>query len=213
MSLRICFVGDSITNGYGDSDYRGWPSYLSTASLGAGADITAYNLGVRSDTSTMVRARWRAEAEARLPAEMDCALVFSFGINDCARIDGQRRVDPAQSMENAEAILSEAKAWLPAIFIGPTPVDGRRDTPQFLPGMKLEIRNDLIADMNGRLETLCGDLAVPFVDLINGLDRLENWHSAMAAGDGVHPTAEGYALIAQLIGASAAWRGLIGGKR
>jgi len=36
----------------------------------------------------MVHARWRAEAEARLPAEMPAALVFAFGINDCAQIDG-----------------------------------------------------------------------------------------------------------------------------
>ena len=68
MALRICFIGDSITNGYGDPEYRGWPSLLSASARQGGADITAYNLGVRGDTSSMVRERWRAEAEARLPA-------------------------------------------------------------------------------------------------------------------------------------------------
>jgi len=28
MALRICFIGDSITNGYGDPEYSGWPAYL-----------------------------------------------------------------------------------------------------------------------------------------------------------------------------------------
>ena len=160
----------------------------------------------------MIRARWRQEAVARLPAEMAAALVFAFGINDCARIDGVRRVEPAQSMENAEAILTAAKAWLPTIFVGPTPVDGGRDTPQFLPGKLLEISNDLIADMNARLEALCGGLAIPYVNVMAGLNESADWRAAMAAGDGVHPTAEGYAIIAALIGASTAWRGLIDGK-
>lgn len=212
MALRICFIGDSITNGYGDPQYRGWPAFLSAAAGRDGADITAYNLGVRSDTSSMIRARWRQEAVARLPAEMAAALVFAFGINDCARIDGVRRVEPAQSMENAEAILTAAKAWLPTIFVGPTPVDGGRDTPQFLPGKLLEISNDLIADMNARLEALCGGLAIPYVNVMAGLNESADWRAAMAAGDGVHPTAEGYAIIAALIGASTAWRGLIDGK-
>ncbi len=51
MALRICFIGDSITNGYGDPEYRGWPAFLSAAARRGGSDITAYNLGVRGDTS------------------------------------------------------------------------------------------------------------------------------------------------------------------
>jgi lysophospholipase L1-like esterase len=31
----------------------------------------------------------------------------------------------------------------------------------------------------------------------------------MADGDGVHPTADGYAIVARLIGAHTAWRDLI----
>ena len=156
MALRICFIGDSITNGYGDPEYRGWPSYLSFQALRVGCDITAYNLVVRSDTSSLILGRWRNEAAARLPAEMPAALVFAFGINDCACIDGVRRVEPTQTMANTEAILGAATTWLPTIFVGPTPIDGARTTPQFLPGKTLEISNDLIADMNARLQALCG---------------------------------------------------------
>ena len=212
MALRICFIGDSITQGYGDPQYRGWPAVLSASARHDGADITAYNLGVRGDTSSMIRKRWRDEATARLPAEMPGALVFAFGINDCARIDGERRVEPAQSVENAGAILAAATAWLPTIFVGPTPVDAARGAPQILPGKKLEIDNELIADMNAQLAALCGEMGVGYVDVMAALGQSADWHAAMAAGDGVHPTAEGYAIIARLIGASAAWRSLIGGN-
>ncbi|MDP6473801.1 MAG: GDSL-type esterase/lipase family protein [Alphaproteobacteria bacterium] len=202
MALRICFIGDSITNGYGDPQYGGWPAVLSASARRDGTDITAYNLGVRGDTSSMIRKRWRDEATARLPAEMPGALVFAFGINDCARIDGVRRVEPAQSVENAGAILAAATAWLPTIFVGPTPVDAARGTPQILPGKKLEIDNDLIADMNARLAALCGEMAVGYVDVMTALGHSADWRATMAAGDGVHPTAEGYAIIACSIGAN-----------
>jgi len=48
-----------------------------------GRDVTAYNLGIRRDTSADVAAPWGGEARLRLPHEYDCRLVFSFGVNDC----------------------------------------------------------------------------------------------------------------------------------
>ena len=66
--------------------------------------------------------------------------------------------------------------------------------------------------MNAQLAALCGEMGVGYVDVMAALGQSADWHAAMAAGDGVHPTAEGYAIIARLIGASAAWRSLIGGN-
>ena len=85
-----------------------------------------------------------------------------------------------------------------------------RDTPQFLPGKKLEISNGLIAEMNGRLGALCGEMGVPYLDILTPLGEDEAWRAVMVNGDGVHPTADGYDIIARLIAAHAGWQGLIG---
>jgi len=52
--LRILFFGDSFVAGTGDATALGWPGRLVAASHDAGRPITAYNLGVRRDTSADV---------------------------------------------------------------------------------------------------------------------------------------------------------------
>src|SRR5438552_609708 len=113
-ALRVCSIGDSITTGTGDEAMLGWPGRICATACVRGHDVTLYNLGVRGDTSQDIRRRWRDEAAARMPAGMNCALVFAFGLNDCVVLDGLNpRVESAQTAINARAILSEAKAWLP----------------------------------------------------------------------------------------------------
>jgi lysophospholipase L1-like esterase len=211
MPIRVCFIGDSITNGYGDETMAGWPARVSAAANAAGHDVTAYNLGVRADTSELIRVRWRDEASRRLPDELNGALVISFGINDCAQLDGVRRVEPARSEANARAVLAEAKAWLPTLFVGPTPIDGARSTPQLLPGHTLEIGNEPIEAMSKTLGAVAAELQVPYLDLFTRLSAEARWRDTMARGDGVHPPTAGYALIGGIVAAWAAWRALLGG--
>ena len=108
-SLRLCFIGDSIVNGTGDATMLGWTGRVCAAAADSGHDITHYDLGVRGDTSTLIKARWRAEAASRLPDGFKAALVFSFGINDCVHLDGVRRVVPDETLSNTRAILAEAR--------------------------------------------------------------------------------------------------------
>lgn len=49
-------------------------------------------------------------------------------------------------------------------------------------------------------------MGVPYLDLYAALADTPAWQPAVAAGDGVHPTAEGYLLIAETIRAWPAWR-------
>ena len=74
--LRICFVGDSITNGTSDDDCLGWPGRLCSAERNSGHDISSYNLGIRAETSEQIASRWRAECTPRLPEPYPAALVF-----------------------------------------------------------------------------------------------------------------------------------------
>jgi lysophospholipase L1-like esterase len=206
-ALRICFVGDSITAGTGDDDCLGWPGRLCAAGRGRGHDISPYNLGIRGDTSAMIAPRWRAECEARLPAPHPGALVFAFGINDTAReADGKLRVEHADSVAIARQILSEAKAWKPTLMIGPTPV--LRDTLTLMlnPGQPREVQDARIVATSKAYAAVCAEIGVPYLDLFTPLSADARFRKSMAAGDGIHPTADGYAVMAQLVGTWPAWR-------
>lgn len=208
-ALRLCFIGDSIVNGYGDAAMLGWPGRLCSAAAAEGHDVTAYNLGIRGDTSSLIRARWRAEVEARLPAAFNGALVFSFGINDCVHLDGVRRVAPDESVNNLRAILGEARALRPTLFIGPTPIDAGRAAPQLTPGTRIEIDDRDIAALGRSLVAAARELGVPALDLRPVLAADPAWHEGITAGDGIHPTALGYGAMARAIAAWPDWRALL----
>lgn len=93
--MRICFVGDSFIQGIGDPEYRGWVGRVLAAT---GGDITAFNLGIRRNTSEDVLRRcWHEVLPRTLPAA-DNRLVISFGSNDTIHEDGTVRVEPAVSV-------------------------------------------------------------------------------------------------------------------
>jgi lysophospholipase L1-like esterase len=193
--MRLCFFGDSMVNGTGDDTCLGWVGRVCAAARRGGCDLTCYNLGIRRDTSADVLARWRGEAGARLPPEHDGRLIFSFGTNDCCPDDeaGEVRIPPARSIANAEAILADALAWRPTLMIGPLPI---RD-----PAVDGRIR-----ELSAAYAVLCERLGVPYLGVFHIAAASPVWAREVAAGDGAHPNAAGYTLIAEAVEAWPAWR-------
>ena len=194
--MRICFFGDSFVNGTGDDDALGWVGRIVSQARQGGRDVTAYNLGVRRDTSADIAARWQAEARVRLPADCDSRLVFSFGANDCASngVDGGPRVGGAESLAHAEAILGTAQRWLPTLMVGPGIVaeDARA--------------NARIASLSTELARLCTRMGVPYLEIAPTLAASPVWTREALAGDGAHPNRGGYALVADLVSGWSPWR-------
>ncbi|MBM3568392.1 MAG: hypothetical protein FJX46_06500 [Alphaproteobacteria bacterium] len=210
--LRLLFFGDSIANGTGDSSYLGWPGRLCAAERARGHDLTLYNLGVRADTSAQIRRRWRSEAEARWRSDVAQALVFAFGVNDSAEEGGGAiRVPLDQSLQNAEAMLTEAKALAPVLWIGPAPIADAMQPLRPSATVSFHFRNRVIADYVARYRELAVRMGVPFLDTFEALGRAPAWARYVAAGDGVHPAAEGYAMLARLVDDWPAWRRWMGG--
>ena len=207
-ALRICFVGDSLTNGTGDAEFLGWPGRLSAAEGKRGHDLSCYNLGIRADTSLHIAARWRAECAARLPDIHPGRLVFAFGNNDTAIEEGAReqRVAPAISLATARAILAEAKAWKPTLFIGPWPVEETKQPVNPIGPVTYRFANRRVAELSTSYAALADELGIPYLDLYRALAEDQHWQLASRAGDGVHPPAEGYRLVAAKVGAWPAWR-------
>lgn len=194
VSLRICFFGDSFVNGTGDDSCLGWVGRVCAAGRRSGRDLTCYNLGIRGDTTADILTRWRREASARLPPEHDGRLVFSFGANDCcAGEDGGVRVSPVQARANAEAILVGALEWRPTLMIGPLPVSD-------------PAADDRIAQLSEDFARLCAGLGVPYLAVCQLARASDEWACELAAGDGVHPNAGGYSVVAKAFQHWAAWQ-------
>jgi acyl-CoA thioesterase I len=206
--IRICFIGDSFVNGTGDDTALGWVGRVCAAARRRGVGLTAYNLGIRRDTSLDVLARCEQEWGRRLPAGVDGRIVLSFGVNDTVVESGgaddgagggaagvsRQRVTMAESCEAFRRIVDAAAAGgaRRVLFVGPPPV-----------------ADD---DHNTRIERLAAALfaeaverGVPHIDLFTPLAADESYRREIANGDGAHPSAAGYARIAEQVLASPAW--------
>jgi lysophospholipase L1-like esterase len=187
MERYLMFFGDSHTVGVGDEEGLGWTGRVVAAAMEEGVAVTSYNLGVRGETSADVAARWRAEARPRLPDEGDPRVVLAFGVNDVSLDDPVRRCTQEQSLLSLEEVLLGAQGLgLRRFVVGPAAVDD-------------EAENDRIAELSYAYRTLCARHRVPFVPLVEELRENEVWRREIAAGDGAHPGAAGYAEIARLV--------------
>jgi acyl-CoA thioesterase-1 len=66
VDRRVLFFGDSLVAGVSDPMGLGWVGRVVAASFAAGTPLTAYNLGVRAETSVQLASRWRQETGPRL---------------------------------------------------------------------------------------------------------------------------------------------------
>jgi lysophospholipase L1-like esterase len=205
-ALRICFVGDSITNGTLDEAYLGWPGRLCEAERKRGHDVTLYNLGIRADTTALIAARWEAECRARLPAHTPGALVFAFGVNDTAEEGGTLRVPHDRSLDNARKMIGQARDWLPVLWVGPAPLDEEQQPLRPAPGIEYSFHNQRIKALSDDYAALADEVGVPYLSIFDSLATDPRWLQALRDGDGVHPTGDGYRAMYELISVWPAWR-------
>lgn len=188
MHMRACFIGDSLTHGVGDAEALGWSGRLIQRMVRQNPEMTAYDLGVRHETSSQIQHRWEAEARVRLAAGMQHRLAFCFGTNDGADDGtGAPRVAQADSLANVRKILTTACAMAPTVMIGPPPL---RSDPA---------ADARIAELEAAQQKIAAEFRVPYLPVFNALSHSKAWTDSAAAGDGTHPDAAGYAVLADLI--------------
>ena len=180
--IALVFIGDAYVAGYGDPKGLGWVPRVGGRTGHPDVDITAYQLGVRGDSSADVLDRWRTECPPRWKDRSEKRLVVAIGHNDAAI-----GMTTARVRLNLANILDDAAASGVAAFaVGPPPT--------------------LDADLNARLEIVveaqadvCARRGVPYVDCYRPLISHEQWHSDLGAAGGVYPGQAGYGLIAWLV--------------
>ncbi|MGW4364781.1 GDSL-type esterase/lipase family protein [Nocardia takedensis] len=193
--LRICCVGDSYVAGVGDPEFQGWVGRLAVDSVEFAP--TLYNLGVRRQTSVDIGARWLGECEQRLPAGCDGRVVLSFGVNDATVLGGRERVRPDVSAAMLAMMLERAAEYeWSVLVVSPPPVADPEHA-------------DRVAALDDRFAEVCADARVRYVRVHRALRESPVWMREVAAGDGAHPGAAGYGLMATLVAPH--WRDWLAG--
>ena len=167
--VRILAFGDSLTAGFGLSETDGFTAQLSTALAKMGRQAVVINGGVSGDTSAggAQRIDWALTDKPQI-------VILELGANDALR-----GLDPGEMKANLQTIIAKAKASGAAVLIA---------------GM-LAPRN-LGPDYVTAYDAVFPDLAKA-----NALDLYPFFLDGVAAkpelnqADGLHPTAEGVAII------------------
>lgn len=190
--IRICFIGDSYVQGTGDDDCLGWVGRLCASARSAGHNLTAYNLGVRRESSTDIARRWLTECEPRLRPGTENYVVFSFGANDVTQVEGRQRVSEDGTLDNLRTLLDVASTRYHTLVVGSPPAAD----PE---------HNARLSQLSERMCEVTVELGVPYVATFPILIDDRTWLDEVRGNDGAHPRAAGYTRLAQIVAASGAW--------
>lgn len=180
---RICFIGDSYVAGVGDPATLGWVGRVAAAAVADGIALTSYNLGIRGQTGPQIAERVTAEVPPRLGPAEDPRLVVSFGANDTVEVGGRRRASLVESVTALEHIRSTID--VPLFVVGP-------------PAAEDDAQNRRIAELDKALHASADQLGVPYVGFYAPTNASASWRREISNGDGYHPGAHGYELLAQI---------------
>jgi len=169
---RIVILGDSITAGYGLDPKEAYPALIQEKITAAGLPYTITNAGVSGDTTAggLRRVAWAMGQGADV-------LIIALGGND-----GLRGIPPEETQKNLLGIIETARTRNPEIRV-------------LLAGMQMP--DNMGADFIARFKAVFPDVAkesgatlIPFLlEDIGGDESLNQ-------PDGIHPTAEGQAVVA-----------------
>ena len=181
--VGLVFVGASLVAGVGDPKGQGWVSRVVGRTHSTDLELTAYNLGVRGDTTADVLARWKSECAPRWEGRAEKRLVISVGTGDAMSgvTLARHRLTLANILDDA------ASAGIGTFVVSPPPADDEEINA------KLDVLVEAQADV-------CARRDVPFVDCFRPLLGHEQWQSDLAASRVAHhPGQAGYGLIAWLV--------------
>lgn len=173
QEVTILALGDSLMAGYGLGPGEGFPAQLEAALIAAGHDVRVIDAGVSGDTSSggLARLDWSLDPQTD-------AVIVELGANDALR-----GIDPAVTRAALDGIMANlAQRDLPTLIAGmiAPPNMGAAYGQAFNP-----IFDDLAQDYD----------AVLYPFFLDGVAAQASLNQA----DGIHPTAQGIALIVERI--------------
>lgn len=166
----IVALGDSLTAGYGVDPQESYPSKIQAMIDARGLGYRVVNAGVSGDTSAQGLNRLTAVIRLR-PA----VVIVALGGND-----GLRGIPVETTRRNLDRITSQLREEGAAVILG-----GMRMPPNYGPQYTTAFRNMYVE--------LAAEHRIPLIPFllegVGGVARLN-------FSDGIHPTAEGYDIVA-----------------
>ena len=170
---RVVALGDSLTAGLGLLEQQAYPAALQRLIDADGYQFEVVNAGVSGDTSAggLRRLDWALEGNARV-------LIVALGAND-----GLRGLSVAEMKKNLEEIISRAKERNVVVIFA-----GMEAPPNY--------GTEYTASFRQAFQDVAREQRVPFIPfLLAGVAGQSNLNQ----GDGIHPTAEGAAIMAETV--------------
>ena len=174
---NILFFGDSLTAGYGLADARkeACPALIQQKLIAEGYDYHVINGGLSGDTSG--GGLTRLDYWLNRPIDV---FILELGINDI-----RRHISPTKIYQNLDAIVIKVKTKYPDVKLA---LMGMQ-IPALIPGLPVDSFNAIFKKLADGHQMVF----VPFyLDGVAGQVHLN-------IRDGLHPSAEGYKVIAEKI--------------
>lgn len=174
LSLKtIVALGDSLTAGFGVDLSKSYPALLEQKLQTEGYDYRVVNAGVSGETSsgTLSRLEWILTQDPQI-------VIVETGAND-----GLRGVSTALLEDNLREIVTVLQ---------------KRNVAVLLAGMQMvwNLGPDYVASFNSIYPKIAGETGVELMPFF--LKDVATVHS-LNQDDGIHPNAEGYAVIVENI--------------
>lgn len=170
-TLRIVAMGDSLTAGLGVPEDQAYPAQLQDALRARGHDVEVINAGISGETSSgaLSRLDWVLSLDPDI-------IILETGAND-----GLRGVDPSLTKGNIDRMLARLSQENVTVVLA-----GMQIVQNMGPAYVQEFMR-----MYPELAAQHDVVFVPF--FLEGVGG----NPSMNQPDGVHPTAEGYAVVVE----------------
>lgn len=204
--MRILVFGDSITQGFQDTERGGWCNRLAVEVMRRENESdyeynrSVFNLGISGNTSDDVLMRVHNETLSRLSdlsTSTSDVVVLAIGVNDSQFLmdSGESQISVEKTLFNFSQIISKISDSINTfVIVGIAPVCDGRVQPMAWKTTH-GYGNKVIADYNQSLRAFASKNNHIFIDM----DHVFEGDAEQCLPDGIHPNAQGHELMFQRI--------------